>query len=386
MLPRTNIRKNITLRDDPDPKQEQMNLVKEILKDSTFMPKTLSYKDIDEAFLKWAENEIQITFEDKNLPTYAFFSSQKYNEFMQTWEDTDEMRNMRVNMKIVSRENNPKFGTIRGKLYNVPTKTKYLMKRIEALDDTGKKCYVDFRMAQPKSVDLTYKLMIITNKYELLNIFNTKIQDKFKSCQSYIFPNDHPIAMKLNSISDESEYTVDDRQYFAQTVEIIVQGYIIDETDYETVVVPMVSTVCLGENKGKKKVRVEIDDVPENICEMNPEKRFYPQATDLSIKFPPCSPDTVSFTIDCSFIIDEIKLNNIRSFVFKDNDEPIDDVIGFKMDELDKIKIKAIKVNSNKESNIVFIGHNPDIILDSHNDIKESALDETNKKVEIEIV
>ena len=39
MLPRTNIRKNITLRDDPDPKQEQMNLVKEILKDSTFMPK-----------------------------------------------------------------------------------------------------------------------------------------------------------------------------------------------------------------------------------------------------------------------------------------------------------------------------------------------------------
>ena len=56
------------------------------------------------------------------------------------------------------------------------------------------------------------------------------------------------------------------------------------------------------------------------------------------------------------------------------------------MDELDKIKIKAIKVNSNKESNIVFIGHNPDIILDSHNDIKESALDETNKKVEIEIV
>ena len=130
MLPRTNIRKNITLRDDPDPKQEQMNLVKEILKDSTFMPKTLSYKDIDEAFLKWAENEIQITFEDKNLPTYAFFSSQKYNEFMQTWEDTDEMRNMRVNMKIVSRENNPKFGTIRGKLYNVPTKTKYLMKKL----------------------------------------------------------------------------------------------------------------------------------------------------------------------------------------------------------------------------------------------------------------
>jgi hypothetical protein len=44
--------------------------------------------------------------------------------------------------------------------------------------------------------------------------------------------------MELNSISDESEYTIDDRKYYSQTYQIKVLGYIITDDDYIVTKIP----------------------------------------------------------------------------------------------------------------------------------------------------
>ena len=71
--------------------------------------------------------------------------------------------------------------------------------------------------------------------YELLNEFNLMMNDKFKSIQCYIRPNDHFIPMILNDISDESEYSIDNRQYYSQTYNITVKAYIITEDDMKEI-------------------------------------------------------------------------------------------------------------------------------------------------------
>ena len=94
---------NLPLREDPTPTERRENLTKEILRDSTFFPKTVEYKDIDECFLKWVEDELRIVFEGEVLPTYALFSNQRFTEYMQMWDGVDENRNLKMNFKLVTR-------------------------------------------------------------------------------------------------------------------------------------------------------------------------------------------------------------------------------------------------------------------------------------------
>ena len=94
--------KNILkLRRTPDPVERRKNLVKEVLKDSTPLPQPLEYIDIDAAFKEWVENDLEINFEGKKVPTIALFSSQRFSEYIETWEDSDDQKNILMNFKII---------------------------------------------------------------------------------------------------------------------------------------------------------------------------------------------------------------------------------------------------------------------------------------------
>ena len=40
------------------------------------------------------------------------------------------------------------------------------------------------------------------------------------------------MSMKLNDISDKSEYSIDDRKFYSQSYSILVRAYIITEKDF----------------------------------------------------------------------------------------------------------------------------------------------------------
>lgn len=385
---RKRINKNILKLNQPnDPIEQRLSYVKEILKDSTFLPKTVKYRDIDEAFLQWVENELKINYEEETLPTYALFSNQRYSEYMQMWEGMDDNNNLRMNFKVITRENNPQDGHIYTGAGLIPTDTKYLMNRVEALNDQGKMCSVEYRMAQPLDVDLTYKITLVTNKYELLNEFNMMVHDAFSCLHAYIFPNEHPMPMKLKNISDESEYTVDDRQYFAQTYTITLMAYIITEKDFEIEVKPIVSLHCIGGDIQRRKPQVEIEEFEIiNSCSKETDNRYYNQPMKITISFDTCDDLSCEFTMDCNMVFNKLSYDNIRSHVIRNNDEEI--LItekGVAVNENDVIKIKIAKVSRAKISRLIIEGYSPDVVYDKKNDNVESELDFKNLSHEIEV-
>ena len=123
----------------PDPDERRKNISKEIIKHADYLPKTLSYEEIDKSFKEWVENEINIVQDGIKLPTMVLYSNQRFSEYMQTWKYTDENNNIRLNFKTITRDSNPSHGTIVGDTYNIPGDRYYTFKSIQAIDESGKK-------------------------------------------------------------------------------------------------------------------------------------------------------------------------------------------------------------------------------------------------------
>ena len=335
--------------------------------------------------MEWVEQDLKVVFEEDVLPTYALFSNQRYSEYMQMWESMDNNNNLKLNFKVITRDNNPKEGTMYSKKGNSPTATKYLMKHIEALNDAGKLCMVECRMKQPVTIDFNYKITLVTNKYELLNQFNMMVVDKFNSLQAYVFPNGHPMPMKLKNITDESEYNVDDRQYFAQTFEITLMGYFITEDDFDIEVKPIVSLHCIGGEVQKRKPRVEIEEFELiDTCETEKMNRYYKQPIKITIGYDDNNMLVSEFIIDCNMNINKIYGENVRTHILKVNEEiAFFDDGEIRVQENDVLNIKIKKINNSKESVLFLEGYSPDIIYDSKKDLMESELDAKNISQEI---
>ena len=326
----------LNLRGKAYGQERRKNLAKEILKDSTPLPKTLLYKDIDKAFSEWVENDLYITFEGEVIPTMSLYSNQRFSEYMQTWEGVDEKKNIILNFKAITRENNPKLGTIVGQSKNIPGEHSVLMKTVEAFDKNNRKYYIDYRLKQPTAIDFIYTVSLVTNKYELLNEFNLMMNDKFKAIQCYIRPNDHFIPMILNDISDESEYSIDNRQYYSQTYNITVKGYIITEDDY---IIEERPEVRFFGYEGDKATYADIEELP--VCSIDGETKYTYVPINLNVHFDTCK-SSYRFKIDTDFKAEKVILENIRSFkVFvNDIETTIDE--NFKVKEGDIIHFKSV--------------------------------------------
>lgn len=377
MLKSINKRYNLKLRDNLPPTEQRLKLVSDILKDSTFFPKTVEYKDIDEAFTKWVEEDLRIVFEDEVLPTYALFSNQRFTEYMQMWENVDENRNVKMNFKVITRENNPKDNMMYGKAGRIPTNEKFLMKRIEGINDQGKKCYIDYKMSQPVTVDLIYRITLITNKYELVNKMNTLVRTKFSTIQSYLNVKEHLMPMKLQTVSDDSEYAVDDRQYLSQMYEINLMGYILGENDFEIEVNPVASLRCIGIEGEKNRAMVEIEDVDDDPC--NPkEPEYQNQKVNLTITYNKCDSLEREFVMDSEMIVENISLENIRTIRIKINDEIVNNNGNLKLSEGDVVNVRIKPINKLKNSKVLMEGYNPEEFL------HKTEVDNNLEEIEIE--
>ena len=309
----------------PDPKELRLNFDKEELKDGSPFPNPLTYEDIDREFKKWVEESLDISYEGQRLPTMTLFSNQRFSEYMQSWKFTDENQNPILNFKAISRENNPKSGTINGETKNIPGEHTWLMKRVVATDKNNREYYIEYRMKQPFGVDLIYKVSLFTNKYELLNNFNQLVNDRFKAIDVYIRPNGHYISMKLNDISDDSEYSLNDRQYYSQSYTITVRAYIIPEDSFIVHEVPRLAFIGFDvEGDGSyadievggihkpaemQTILTETDDCIDN-------QPFYYRDVTLKAIIDPCDLN-LSFTMDMDFTIKADRSFSVNAKYFK---------------------------------------------------------------------
>lgn len=303
----------LNIHPTPDPIERRMNITKEALHKGTPLPKPVVYEDIDEAFKKWVEEDLMISFEGKRLPTMTLFSNQRFSEYLQSWQFLDENNNVLLNFKTVNRENNPQQGSQYAKNYNIPGDRFYLMSREVATDEAGRKYFIDYKMKQPFNVDLVYRINIVASRLELLNEFNLMVLDKFKSKQVYIAPNGYYMSMVLDSISDESKYSVDDRQFFNQSFSITLRGYIIKEDDMRVEENPLLSLHFTGDEDKKTRPLVSlVPDIDECPDSGETDDRYY---ETLRLDFDICQDDFITFnTKKNNIVIYFYEVENIQWF------------------------------------------------------------------------
>lgn len=369
---------NIKLRSRSYGKERRRNLAKEILYKGTPFPKTLEYEDIDNAFTEFVDKELEIEFEGNRLPTFSLYSNQRFSEYFQTWEHTDENLNLLLNFKTVKRENNPKPGENQGGLWNIPGERLYTMAIRTVMDDNGTESYERYAMKQPYCVDLIYRVNIVTNRFELLNRFNQVVNDKFKSRQCYIRPNGHFIPMVLDDISDESEYSIEDRKFFSQSYMIKVMAYIIRKEDLKVEKFP--KRILVGiEGDPSKRIDVSIDEPEDGDNPVYENKRV-----DLSVGFPEFM-EKVRFTMDSDVNFESYTTENVRTLRLNVDGNPIYPEKGFIMREGDDIRLRITKFEIDKPSKIVFHGYYPDVkvkVGETPEDVSET--DESYEIISVE--
>lgn len=381
--------KNIlNLRQKPFGFERRTNLAKEVVQNSTPLPNSLEYEDIDNEFIKWVDNELAIASEGVNVPTFTLLSNQRFSEYMQSWQHVDDKKNLILNFKAVIRENNPKFGTIAGDSKNIPGNPDFLMKRVAALDKAGNRYYIEYRTKQPIPIDFIYTVSFFTNKYEMLNKFNQLVNEKFKAIECYIRPQGHFIPMKLNDITDESEYSIDNRRFYSQSYVITVMGYVMPKENFSVVEVPALRFNLFDGDGNEGKSYAEIEELE---CEQDEKIPYNYSKVSLKILIPPCKTNG-KFTIDCDFKAEKIILDNVKYFKLFVNDKEIEIANDYDFNEkLEKIienfelkkgdNVKITNVSRQKSadiSKIEILGYDYTNIIDNLNN-KEIKTDDISE-------
>ena len=357
MAGRKKYKNYLNIHHTPDPLERRMNLIKGAIGKGTALPNPVVYEDIDRAFKEWVEKDLYVSFEGKEIPTMVLYSNQRFSEYLQTWRYTDENNNVLLNFKTVTRENNPSFGKDQGGFYNIPGEPFFLMARQIAHDESGRLYYIDYKMKQPFTADLSYKVSIVSNKLELINEFNLMMVDKFKSRQCYLNINGHHMPMILEGVNDESEYSVTDRQFYSQSYNITLQSYIIRSDDMRVEERPVMSIAYMGDNEIQRKKMVSL--VPDVGCEDPDDNKYYEV---LKIDFDTCMDERIHFnTKNNNLVIYFYEMDdNISYFMVSVDDGPWikcrrpcpEDFI-LKMPENTEVKIRVKKFNRLLTSSIM---------------------------------
>ena len=405
-------------------KERRLNAVKTVLNHQPHFPKAVTYEDIDQTMFDWLNNEIELNIDNKRFPTYKLFSNQRISEYGQDWKELDEKGNLEINFKTLTRENNPQKGDNQGNNFNIPGDRYYPIFQTSILEENGDEVVQLYSMKQPYSVNLIYTVTVFTSSYKKLNEMNIKMQDQFKALERYIFPNGFAMPMTLEDVSDESDYQIDDRKYYAQTYKLKLLAFVINESDYKVQKIPSrvkmrftsginssnkqteklfkLDTVneierifvqhinnCEETTIDKEKIEIpfeeqycvvnedeeiEINELDgKQVCWQNTDEEMYVnKKVFITINFNECR-KTCEFELDSQLELETLEMTNIKSFKLYINSEEInfeDSDVSF--DDGDIIKVECELKNETEKGKIRFICYDRNTILDNTTEVEEN--------------
>lgn len=414
---------NIKLRHHAFGVERRRNMSKLILEHGTPFPKPIEYSDIDNTFYEWVKENIRVVYDGKRLPIYKLYSTQRLSEYLQTWNEQDDTGNPIINFLTITRENNPQKGENQGNYFNIPGHKDFAMFFVPVLQENGTEAFDKYTMKQPFQVNFLYSVSIISNKMEIVNEVNELMHYEFSAIDCYISPNEHPMSMTLEDVSDNSEYTIDDRKYYSQTYKIKVRGYIIRKEDYKVeripsrMILPWRDSDATGiiHRRGKnrreedkvtfmeydpiehQKFKIDslVDDnencpIPDMISDAMPSEVFEPSddADDC------CEPQPnryynkimkvimnfdcvleLEFEIDKDMVLETVETKNVYDFKVLVNDELMNLDNDVKFFNGDKIKVRISRKDLEKASELTLVGYDPNVAIDTEKEY-ETVLDE----------
>jgi hypothetical protein len=229
-------RSNINVNQGKIGPERRKEILDGIQNKGTFLPRGVLEEDMDQTFLEFVNSDkgFAISIDGTKVPV-IFLTIQRWTEFSKTWQHSDKYKNIELPFITVVRKPDIQQGQNQAGLWNIPGNRTYTYYKVPTWDGIRKGVDL-YKVPQPTSVDMMYEVRLFTNRMKDLNRFNRIIQRAFQSRQCYIDVNGHPMPLILETIGDESN--IDDfenRRFYVQLFEIKLQGYILDEDDYEVV-------------------------------------------------------------------------------------------------------------------------------------------------------
>ena len=214
----------------PNRRRELSELITE---DGTYLPKSVLHADMDRGMLDFVKNDLDTSTSGKKIPVIdRILTLQRWGEFSQSWSFSTEDKNVSLPFIVVVRQPQVVYGTNPSLQYTIPDRKQFHFAKVPTWDGNRKGVDI-YSIPQPIPVDITYDVKIICNRMRELNQFNKIVMQKFSSKQAYTFVKGHYIPIVSESISDESVIDTEDRRYYQQNYSFQLQGFLIDEDEFE---------------------------------------------------------------------------------------------------------------------------------------------------------
>jgi len=266
MIPK--IKKTLPLTYPPIGYERRLELLEDINKDGTYLPKSILHEDLDRGFLDFVKDDLKTVVGGKIVKVVdILMTTQNWAQFTQTWDFNNIDKNVEPPIITTVRTPEVKYGTLPSLLYNIPNRRQYHYAAVPTWDGQRKGMDI-YTIPQPNPVDIKYSVKIICNRMRELNKFNQIIIDKFSSRQAYTKIKGHYIPITLDDISDESVMDVEKRRYYIQSYGFTLQGFLSDEEEYQVKPAISRSLLLIEMDNRKKKVR-------KNVNPPNPDQYVF---------------------------------------------------------------------------------------------------------------
>jgi len=315
-------------------------LLEYINADGTYLPKSVLHADLDRGMLDFVKTELQVVTAGSIVPMIdILITTQNWAQYTETWTFTDMDYNPNPPFITVVRTPEVKYGTNPSLQYTIPNRKQFYYASVPTWNGNEQGMDI-YTIPQPVPVDITYSVKIVCNRMRELNELNKIVMQKFSSRQAYTFIKGQYVPIVLNSISDESQMTIDSRKYYIQNYDFTMLGYLIDEDEFE--VKPAIQRVTqLMEVETSTRSRRR--NSAENPDEFNFNFLYVSGTTSLN--------DRIDFTANMNFV----SSNNIDTYdVYINGDYYGANVQIIQITTNDTLRIDVTKTDNTQEGNILF--------------------------------
>lgn len=202
-----------------------------------------------------------------------------------------------------------------------------------------------YGIPNPVGVDMVYTVRFFSYRMRELNKLHQKVLQTFASAQAYVNIKGHYFPILLESIGDESQ--IDDlegKRFYVQTYEMKLQGYLVDEEEFE--VKPAISRAFISTELDVKK--------PKPIFRVVNGSEDNDKSLKIVIQFLPGAGTSLNFKTDNKTNFSSIDIDNIDTYTIRKNGSIV--TLPFVAESTDQIRIDIVKVDSNKIGEITLRG------------------------------
>ena len=227
------IKPNIDLVPPKTLSARREQLLEFINKDGTYLPQSVLHADLDLGMLEFVKEKLKTTVSGKDINVVdKIITNQRWSQFTETWNFKDPDFNVQLPFITLVRQPEVKYGTNPSTQYTIPNRKQFYYATVPTWNGNQKGFDV-YTIPQPVPVDLNFQVKIMCNRMRELNTFNKNVLQTFSSRQAYTFIKGQYVPIIMNNITDESVTEVERRQYYIQSYDFTMLGYLIDEEEFQ---------------------------------------------------------------------------------------------------------------------------------------------------------